>query len=327
MANMINSSHSLVRIALFVPQDCSMLSYGAISEPFLLANRLLGVQKYHLTLIACEDRPTQITDSKVFEQGSFSEAQDYDLLIIIAETPPEQAISVEVKKSLQRYYRQQIGEILTVKAGLWWLLDSGIGLEQEWVVHWSLMDDFKDCYPNITLRHDLYQNKQRLNSCAGQLAILDYLLAYLGEQEQESLLNQVSDHLCIDRLRSGNERQRLPSHSFAGEDIQPRLTMAIDLMESHIEEPLTSEQIAERVSISRRQLERLFKRHMNTMPARHYLQIRLKRAQHLLQNSNMSIVQIGLSCGFSSGPHFSSSYKAFYQSTPREERTKSFANR
>lgn len=327
MAKMINSSDSLVRIALFAPQDCSMLSVGVISEPFLLANQLLGIQKYHLTLISCEDLPTPLSDGKGFEQGWFSEEQDYDLLVILAESLPEQTISIEVKKSLQRYYRQQLGQILAVKAGLCWLLDSGIGLEQEWVVHWSLMDDFKDRYPNIMLSHDLYQNSDRLNSCAGQLAILDYLFAYLAGQEEESLLNQVSDHLCIDRLRSGNERQRLPSHSFAGEDVQPRLTMAIDLMESNIEEPLTSEQIAEAVSISRRQLERLFKRHMNTMPARHYLQIRLKRAHHLLQSSNMSIVQIGLSCGFSSGPHFSSSYKAFYQSTPREERAKSFANR
>ncbi|WP_198552612.1 helix-turn-helix domain-containing protein [Psychromonas sp. MB-3u-54] len=96
----------------------------------------------------------------------------------------------------------------------------------------------------------------------------------------------------------------MPSHSFAGEDVQPRLTIAVDLMESNIDEILTTDQIAELVCIFRRQLERLFKRYM---PARHYLQIRLKRAHHLLQTSKMSIVQIGLSYGFSSGPHFSSS--------------------
>ena len=128
------------------------------------------------------------------------------------------------------------------------------------------------------------------------------------------------------RVRSGDERQRLSKPSLGGNS-QPSLTMAIDLMENNIEEPLTTDEIAELVLISRRQLERLFKRHMDTMPARHYLQTRLKRARHLLQNSNLSIVQIGLSCGFSSGPHFSSSYKSFYHSTPREERIKFFVNR
>jgi transcriptional regulator GlxA family with amidase domain len=327
MPNMINSSDPVMHIALFAPQDCSLLNYGVISEPFLLANQLLDVQKYHLTLVGCTALPVQFTDTKLFEEGFLSDQQEYDLLIIIADTPPEQSISIEIKKSLQRYYRQQASQILAVKAGLWWLLDSGIGLGNEWVVHWSLMDNFKERYPSVRLSHDLYRNDQRLDSCVGQLAILDYLLGYLGQQEEASLVDQISDHLCLDRLRSGNERQRLPSHSFAGEDVQPRLTMAIDLMENNIETPLTIDQIAELVSISRRQLERLFKRYMNTMPARHYLQIRLKRAHHLLRTSNMSIVQIGLSCGFSSGPHFSSSYKSLYQSTPREERAKCFATR
>jgi transcriptional regulator GlxA family with amidase domain len=33
-----------------------------------------------------------------------------------------------------------------------------------------------------------------------------------------------------------------------------------------------------------------------------------------------SIIQIGLSCGFSSGPHFSSAYRNFFGATPREDR-------
>ncbi|HEY7865800.1 MAG TPA: helix-turn-helix domain-containing protein [Psychromonas sp.] len=228
---------------------------------------------------------------------------------VIAEDPPLQPLSTAIKKALQRYYQQQAGQLLAVKAGVWWLLESGLGLHQKMVVHWSLMDDFKDCYPDVTLSHDLYQTDLRLSSCAGQLAILDYLLGYLDENEGAGLANQISDHLCMDSVRGGSERQRLPSQSLG--DLQPRLTMAIDLMENNIEEPLATEEIAELVSVSRRHLERLFKRYLNTMPARHYLQIRLKGAQHLLQTSNKSIVQIGLMCGSSSGPHFYSTYKAF----------------
>jgi len=327
MANMKNIPDQPIRIALFAPQDCSMLSLGVICEPFLLANQFLGAQKYQLKLVNNAGDSSLIIDTSIYQREQLDQQQDYDLLIINAETMPQQPIAIDTKKSLQRYYRQCVGNILTLKAGLCWLLDSGIGVDQPWVVHWSLMDSVQDRYPDATLNHEIYQQNGRLHSCAGQLASLDYILNYIHSQEEESVVNQITDYLCLDRLRSGSERQRLPSHAFAGEDIQPRLTMAIDLMEKNIEKPLSTDEIAELVYISRRQLERLFKRHMKTMPARHYLQIRLKRAQHLLQTSNMSIVQIGLSCGFSSGPHFSSSYKSFYQSTPREERSKSFANR
>jgi transcriptional regulator GlxA family with amidase domain len=323
---MKNPLHSISQIGIFAPQGCSLLSYASITAPFLQANQILARPKYHVELIggAIKDAigHAQITVDKLLDDTLLANLNHYDLLIVIAEKPPMQPIPTTIKKALLRYYQQQIGQLVAVQAGLWWLFDSAIGRHQEAVVHWSTMDDFKDNFPDVTLSQNLYQGDQRVSSCAGQLAILDHLLNYLKEQEKESLVHQIRDHLCMDRMRSGNERQRLPSQSLGGEDLHPKLTLAIDLMENNIEEPLTSEQIADLVYISRRQLERLFKSHLKTMPARHYLKIRLNRAQHLLQTSSKSIVQIGLTCGFSSGPHFSSAYKTCYQTTPRQERTK-----
>ncbi|MGB5445971.1 MAG: helix-turn-helix domain-containing protein [Psychromonas sp.] len=317
---------SVVRIAVFAPQGCSLLNYAMISTPFLQANQILSQHKYQVTLIGAmvEGVPNQTEVKTAIEcdDALLANLNHYDLLIVIAEQPPVQSIPMAIKKALQRYYQQQTGQLIAVQAGLWWLFDSAIGRDQEAVVHWSTMDDFKDSFPNVALSQELYHSDTRISSCAGQLAILDHLLNYLKQLEKNSLVDQIRDHLCMDRVRNGNERQRLPCQSLGGEDLQPKLTMAIDLMESNIEVPLTTEQIADNVCISRRQLERLFKNHLNTMPARHYLQLRLKRAQHLLQTSSQSIVQIGLSCGFSSGPHFSSAYKSFYQSTPRQERAK-----
>ena len=91
-------------------------------------------------------------------------------------------------------------------------------------------------------------------------------------------------------------------------------------MADHLEEPLSTEQIAQLTHLSRRHLERLFRRHLDTVPARYYLQLRLQRAKELLCNTQRSIIQIGLECGFSSGPHFSSAYKNHFQITPRDER-------
>ena len=69
-------------------------------------------------------------------------------------------------------------------------------------------------------------------------------------------------------------------------------------------------------------LERLFKQHLDTLPSRHYLALRLARAQRLLQQSSQSILQIGLSSGFASGPHFSNAYKTHFGHTPRDERSR-----
>ena len=78
--------------------------------------------------------------------------------------------------------------------------------------------------------------------------------------------------------------------------------------------------IAERVGVSRRQLERLFKRYLEAVPSQYYLELRLQRARQLLRSTRQSIVQIGLACGFASGPHFSSAYRNRFGATPREDR-------
>ena len=70
----------------------------------------------------------------------------------------------------------------------------------------------------------------------------------------------------------------------------------------------------------RRQLERLFRQHLDALPSRWYLGLRLQRARRLLRHTHQSVLQIGLACGFASGPHFSNAYRAHFGHTPRDER-------
>nr|WP_256490311.1 helix-turn-helix domain-containing protein [Ideonella oryzae] len=92
-------------------------------------------------------------------------------------------------------------------------------------------------------------------------------------------------------------------------------------MEANLGEPLPTEEISRLVGVSRRQLERLFKQHLDALPSRWYLELRLDRARDMLRQTHQSILQIALSCGFASGPHFSNAYRARYGHTPREERS------
>ncbi|WP_374428872.1 helix-turn-helix domain-containing protein, partial [Ideonella dechloratans] len=122
------------------------------------------------------------------------------------------------------------------------------------------------------------------------------------------------------RLRPREERQRLPLAAPLGGG-SAKLAEAVALMEANLGEPLPTEEIARLVGVSRRQLERLFKQHLDALPSRWYLELRLDRARDMLRQTHQSILQIALSCGFASGPHFSNAYRARYGHTPREERS------
>ena len=91
-------------------------------------------------------------------------------------------------------------------------------------------------------------------------------------------------------------------------------------MESNIEEPLTTHELAEHLGISRRQLERLFKKYLQAVPSRYYLDLRLQQARKLLRETDQAVGDIALQTGFSSGAHFSTAYRNHFGMTPREER-------
>ncbi len=72
--------------------------------------------------------------------------------------------------------------------------------------------------------------------------------------------------------------------------------------------------------LSTRQLERLFRKYLSRSPARYYLELRLNRARLLLLQTNMSVIDVALACGFVSASHFSKCYRDFFGHTPRKER-------
>ena len=99
-----------------------------------------------------------------------------------------------------------------------------------------------------------------------------------------------------------------------------RLVEAITLMQSNVEEPLPPNELAFHLNISRRQLERLFRKHLDTTPAKYYLNVRLWHAKKLLQTTKRPVIQIGDACGFANAAHFSRAYAHCFGFPPSREK-------
>jgi len=87
-----------------------------------------------------------------------------------------------------------------------------------------------------------------------------------------------------------------------------------------IEFPLPIADIAKQTGVSKRSLERKFHAVLRTTPNGYYRELRLGKANNLLLNTDMSINEIGLACGFPSG--FSAIYKTTFGMTPNAARRK-----
>jgi transcriptional regulator GlxA family with amidase domain len=249
--------------------------------------------------------------------------EGYRKLFLLADEPP-----VDIPPALATALRQVArtgGCLGAASAGVYPLAQLGLLDGYRTAVHWRWQDDFSERFPKVIATSHLFDwDRDRLTACGG-VAVLDMLLALLARDHGTELAGAVSEELVVERIREGDERQRIPLQNRIGAS-HPKLTQAVLLMEANIEEPLTTDEIAQHVCVSRRQLERIFKQYLNRVPSQYYLELRLNKARQLLMQTSKSIIQIGLSCGFSSGPHFSSAYRNFFAATPREDRNQRRSN-
>ena len=103
----------------------------------------------------------------------------------------------------------------------------------------------------------------------------------------------------------------------------PKLLSIIALMEENLEEPMSRTNLAAHADLSVGQLERLFRKYLNRFPARYYMELRLNRARLPLLQTNLSIIDVALTCGFVSASHFSECYRVFFGHAPHRERSAS----
>jgi transcriptional regulator GlxA family with amidase domain len=126
--------------------------------------------------------------------------------------------------------------------------------------------------------------------------------------------------------RSVTERLAASAHSSIGQpdrrldELSPRLRAALSVMHGNLEKALRCSEIARRIGVSARHLERLFQAHCGASPRSHYLRARLDYARKLVRHSAMTEQAIALALGFSSVGHFRRRYRRQFGVSPSEDR-------
>ena len=145
------------------------------------------------------------------------------------------------------------------------------------------------------------------------------MLKIISADHGDDVANTVADQLIYSTIRTDQDTQRLSIPTRIGVR-HPKLGQVIRMMEQNIEEPISPATLARDVDMSTRQLERLFRRYLNRSPKRYYMELRLGKARNLLMQTDMSVINVALACGFASPSHFSKCYRAHYATTPYRER-------
>ena len=303
---------------LLVP-NFSMIAFTSMVEPMRLANMLANKTLYKWRTISRDGLAVPSSAGiEVAPEMSAPELERPSNIVICSGVDAHIYQDALTFGWLRRWAREgsHVGAICT---GAHILAHAGLLNGYRCTVHWANLDSFVEEFPDIDVRAELYEIDRDRFTCAGGIASLDMMLNEISRKHGPDLAAAVSEQFMHERIREGHDDQRLPLQARLRVS-HPKLIRAISEMEKHTEEALSRDEIARRVGLSRRQLERLFRRYLSTSPARYYLKLRLNRAKTLLTQTTMPVTEVAFASGFTSASHFSKCYRDMFGRTPRAER-------
>nr|WP_298411213.1 GlxA family transcriptional regulator [uncultured Halomonas sp.] len=297
----------------------SMMAFFSAVEPLRIANRIAGKEVFCWHVISQDGQPISASNGMtLLADTSLDSAPALASLAVVASFEPEATLS----RHLIRWLNQlaQRGCVLGgLDTGSFILARAGLLEGQRVTLHWESLPSFRERFPEIDATESLYEISTERFSCAGGAAAMDMALAMIARRHGDELATAVSEQLIHARMRTQRDHQRLALTRRLGTH-RHALVEAVALMEQHIEAPLSVGDIAGKVGISLRQLQRLFEQELTTSPRDHYLALRLSRGRQLLRETDHDILSISLACGFTSPSSFSRAYKGRYGVSPRGDR-------
>ena len=314
------------RFVFVLMEHFTLLSFSSALDALRIANRMSGKKLYDWTFIGESEEFVSCSAGTQFKlDNPLIELHRDDTILLCGGTAIQDSTTKKLIGWLRREARRGlvIGGLCTAaypmaKAGL---LD-----EKKATIHWENQDSFAEEFLEVELTKTVFVCDGNRYTTAGGTSSIDLLLKIIADDHGEELANAVADQMIYSSIRTDQDTQRLSVPTRIGVR-HPKLSKVIQMMEINIEEPISPSVLAKDVGMSTRQLERLFRRYLDRSPKRYYMELRLQKARNLLMQTDMSVINVALACGFASPSHFSKCYRAHYDTTPYRERGSHAAKR
>ena len=307
------------RFVFVLLDNFTLLCFSAALESLRIANRMAEKELYSWRIIGDGGDIAYCSAGTGFKlDGDLDEVSRDDVVMICGGIDVQAATTKRLLGWLRREARKGV-PVAGLCTAAYTLAKAGLLDGKRATIHWENQDSFSEEFQEVELTKSVFVVDDKRLTTAGGTSSIDLMLKLIADDHDEQLANAVADQLIYSSIRTDQDTQRLSVPTRIGVR-HPKLSQVIQIMEQNIEEPISPSILAKDVGMSTRQLERLFRRYLNRSPKRYYMELRLQKARNLLMQTDMSVINVALACGFASPSHFSKCYRAHYDTTPYRER-------
>ncbi len=291
-------------IAFCLVPEFGLTPIAVAIDVLRIANRVSSRQTFQWTVLSIDGLPVRSSCGlSLSVDGPIPAATrqrlhaiEPDVVFCVAAFQPEKYCYPALLRWLreQRYRGAGIGGI---SSGTYVLAAAGLLRGKSCTIHFEHQPLLTEHFSEVNVLPQLCVIDDNIYTCGGSATVFDLMLHLIEKQTNSSTASKVAEQLVLSRIRELNEPYRLPLGA-QSKNVNSVTTRAVEVMDRNASEVLPIDAIATEIGISQRQLERVFKRELGSSPNHYYRKLRIERASALLRETNLSVTEIAIACGF-----------------------------
>src|SRR6516165_4754997 len=280
------SNHRI--IVVLVPPVDELDLVGPL-QVFTSVNRLAGRTIYSFDVVTTAEQLTVEGESGVLTfvaRHHFSRVagQQSDSVLLVcglgSRSVRDAALSAWLRKAAA-----DVRRLGAVCVGSFLLAEAGLLNGRRATTHWKFGRELAARFPGVRVEHEpLWVKDGNIYTCAGISAGIDLALAWVEEDCGAGLAHEAARELVLFLRRPGGQSQLSISLASQASEMMSIRELQIWIVE-HLQTKLLVDDLADRMSMSVRNFERVFTREVGTTPSQYVLQMRVEAARRELERT------------------------------------------
>ena len=306
-------------VAVLAYDGLALFEFAVASDVFgTVVTTTSGAPLYRVTI--CGSAPSVTTDAGVRIQvphglDALEEAQT----VVVPPTLFPGQVPEAVLDAL-RLARSRGQRVLSLCTGATVLAAAGLLDGRTATTHWAECADLARQYPRVRVDpRVLYVDEGDVLTSAGSAASIDLCLHVLQRDYGTEIATQVARDLVIPLYRPGGQAQYIET-PMPAPDAGDLLADTIGWLRGHLDQPVTTDELAARAVMSPRTFARRFLASTGTTAFRWIVRERVRLAQRLLETTSLPIDAVARKSGFGTADNLRKHFSRALRTTPQAYR-------
>ena len=303
---------------IYLARQFSGLELAAITHTLTQANQVVGAEQFKWRFVA--EEPGLVKGGQGMMVRAEPAIENYalsDAMIVIGGTGISGAKWLKRARLMQRKRRMVV--LLSDAATAY--IKSTKTPTGHVTTHWQDASLLAEAGYHPTLTARIAENSDGIITAAGGGATSEIVIGLISPALSSDQIADLANRLLLPAIRPSDAEQ--PSEISGNTALfDLRIAQAVNLMERTLSDPLPMPELTDRLNLSSRHLERLFRSVFNDTPARFYKRLRAKKARAMIEETRMPVVDVAVATGFKSTDTLAKALKEEYGLTPSKMRAR-----